>query len=64
MEFLLDSWSEGCNFDTVTCLMLQQTKDEAAVLWLEEIQAAIEKANKDAEDAQKCKHSLLLSDSI
>lgn len=35
---------------------LQDTQDETAVLWLDEIQDGIHKANKDTEESQRCKY--------
>lgn len=35
---------------------LQDTQDETAVLWLDEIQDGIQKANKDTEESQRCKY--------
>lgn len=32
----------------------QETKDESAVLWLDEIQDGIFRSNKETEDAQRC----------
>lgn len=35
---------------------LQDTQDETAVLWLDETQDGIQKANRDTEESQRCKH--------
>lgn len=42
---------------------LQDTQDETAVLWLDEIQDGIHKANKDTEESQRCKyyHSIAIN---
>lgn len=35
---------------------LQDTQDETAVLWLDEIQEGIHRANKDTEESERCKY--------
>jgi len=35
---------------------LQDTQDETAVLWLDEIQDGIHRANKDTEESERCKY--------
>lgn len=42
-----------------TCLLLshQETQDPSAVLWLDEIQDAILRANQDTQEAIQCKNT-------
>lgn len=35
---------------------LQDTQDETAVLWLDEIQDGIHRANKDTEESERCRY--------
>lgn len=37
---------------------MQETQDESAVLWLDEIQGAIWQSNKDTQEAQRCTYQL------
>lgn len=39
----------------------QETQDETAVLWLDEIQGGVHQSNKDTDEAQRCKPGFPLS---
>lgn len=53
------------NLLLILFLSLQECGDPSAVLWLDEIQDAILRANKDSEDALQCKNlSVLLNSEL
>lgn len=43
---------------SLSLFCLQETQDETAVLWLDEIQGGIHQSNRDTEEAQQCKSVL------
>lgn len=47
--------------DSDLFFFFQETQDETAVLWLDEIQGGVHQSNQDTDEAQRCKSGFPLS---